>query len=132
MKDLRNQYGSWALLTGASSGIGHVFAEQLAKAYIQTLVKGIRPERAEHGVGAASVPGPVESGFTEHAHMKMSRTETPETVIAQMLNALGRVATMRPGLLSKLLGDSRATTPRRDRVKIMAHVIGSVTRHQQT
>lgn len=32
MKDLRNSYGPWALITGASSGIGEEFANQLAAA----------------------------------------------------------------------------------------------------
>lgn len=31
MKNFNNKYGEWALVTGATSGIGHVISTQLAK-----------------------------------------------------------------------------------------------------
>jgi NAD(P)-dependent dehydrogenase (short-subunit alcohol dehydrogenase family) len=38
MKDLRNTYGQYAVVTGASSGIGEEFARQLAAAGVNVVV----------------------------------------------------------------------------------------------
>jgi len=43
------------------------------KAYVQTLAEGLAVELKPHGVDVlAAAPGPVESGFSQRANMKMS------------------------------------------------------------
>ncbi|MGA0556680.1 SDR family NAD(P)-dependent oxidoreductase [Larkinella sp. VNQ87] len=62
---LRNRYGSWAVVTGASSGIGQELAEQLADAGLNLLISARRADRleqvaqrlrADYGVEVRSVP----------------------------------------------------------------------------
>jgi short-subunit dehydrogenase len=62
--------------------------------------------------------------------MQMGAAETPETVARATVGALGRTMTVTPGLLSKVLTWSLATAPRSLRVRIMAGIMGGMTRHQ--
>lgn len=101
------------------------------KAYIQTLAEGLHAELAPHGVDVlASAPGPVHSGFAERANMRMSLALTSKEVARATLSALGRTATVRPGRLSVLLEASLALLPRWARTRIMAQVMGGMTKHQ--
>jgi hypothetical protein len=53
----------------------------------------------------------------------------PDAVAGSTLAALGRITTVRPGWLSKLLGWSLATLPRWGRVRVMALIMGGMTKH---
>jgi short-subunit dehydrogenase len=63
--DFKSKYGPWALVTGASSGIGQEFARQLASLGINVAVVARRQNRleslvsdleSEHGVQARAIP----------------------------------------------------------------------------
>jgi short-subunit dehydrogenase len=100
------------------------------KAYVQTLAEALHVELAPKGVEVlSSAPGPVNSGFSARAGMKMSAAEKPETVARATLNALGRKMTVTPGLISKFLTWSLMSAPRGLRVRIMGKIMEGMTRH---
>jgi uncharacterized protein len=102
------------------------------KAYVQSLAEALAVELKPHGVDVlAAAPGPVESGFSQRANMKMSMSMTPAQIGVPILKALGRKMTVLPGLLTKLLVYSLRTVPRWGKVKIMAKVMGGMTEHQR-
>ncbi len=99
------------------------------KAYIQSLAEALRREWRSAGVDVVScAPGPVATGFAARAKMNMARAVTPGTVASETLSALGRRGTVRPGVLSKLLGWSLATAPRSLRVSILGNVMRGMAR----
>ena len=77
----------------------------------------------------ASAPGPVKSGFGARAGMAITSGQTPEEVAEGTLNALGRRATVRPGLLAKVLEFSLSPLPRSARVYAMGRVMAGMTAH---
>ena len=102
------------------------------KAYVQTLAEGLGVELKPYNVDVlAAAPGPVESGFSQRANMKMSMSLTPQQIGVPILKALGRKTTVLPGLLTKILVYSLRTVPRWGKVKIMAKVMGGMTKHQR-
>ena len=102
------------------------------KAYVQTLAEALAEELKPHNVDVlAAAPGPVESGFSQRANMKMSMSLTPQQIGVPILKALGRKTTVLPGLLTKILVYSLRTVPRWGKVKIMAKVMGGMTKHQR-
>ena len=102
------------------------------KAYVQTLAEGLAVELKPHGVDVlAAAPGPVESGFSQRANMKMSMSLNPSQVGVPILKALGNKTTVLPGFLTKLLVYSLRTVPRWGKVKIMEKVMGGMTEHQR-
>ncbi len=102
------------------------------KAYVQTLAEALAVELKPHHVDVlAAAPGPVESGFSQRANMKMSMSMTPQQVGVPILKALGRKTTVLPGFLTKFLVYSLRTVPRWGKIKIMAKVIGGMTEHQR-
>ncbi|MBF04543.1 MAG: short-chain dehydrogenase [Flavobacterium sp.] len=102
------------------------------KAYVQTLAEGIAVELKPKGVDVlAAAPGPVESGFSKRANMKMSMSLTPSQVGIPILTALGRKTTVLPGFLTKLLVYSLRIVPRWGKVRIMEKVMGGMTEHQR-
>ncbi len=102
------------------------------KAYVQTLAEALAVELKPFGVDIlAAAPGPVESGFSQRANMKMSMSLTPSQIGVPILKALGRKTTVLPGLLTKILVYSLRTVPRWGKVKIMEKVMGGMTEHQR-
>ena len=77
----------------------------------------------------AAAPGPVASGFAARAGMRLGRAMRPEDIAREIVDALGRRTTVRPGGLSKLLGWSLATLPRALRVQVLARVMAGMTAH---
>lgn len=74
-----------------------------------------------------SKPGPTHSGFAARAGMTLGKAERAEDVARATLAALGRQASVTPGLLSKLLLGSLITAPRTLRVQIMKAIMRSMT-----
>jgi hypothetical protein len=101
------------------------------KAFIQTFAEGIYYELKPFGVDVlVSAPGPVASGFSERAKMKMGLTATPDEVARGTVRALGKGITVRPGFISKFLGWSLMILPRGLRVRVMELIMGGMTQHQ--
>ena len=101
------------------------------KAYVQVLAEAMHAELKPSGVDVlASAPGPVHSGFADRARMRMGSAALPAVVAKETIRALGRKMTVLPGALSKLLTYSLMPLPRFLRVRIMAQVMGGMTKHQ--
>lgn len=112
-------------------GVARAANYAATKAYIQTLVEGLRPELKPKGVDIISVaPGPVRSGFAARAKMDMGAAARPDEVPGPALEALGRATTTRPGALSKLLEASMTGLPRRARSAILGRVMAGMTKAQ--
>lgn len=102
------------------------------KAYVQILAEALATELKPKGIDVlAAAPGPVDSGFSQRANMKMSISLTPQQVGVPILQALGKKTTVLPGFLTKLLVYSLRTVPRWGKIKIMEKVMGGMTEHQR-
>lgn len=116
----------------AFQGVPYAANYAATKAYVQSLAEGLAVELAPYGVDIlAAAPGPVESGFGQRAHMKMSLFLTPKQVGIPILKALGRRTTVLPGLLTKILVYALRTVPRWGKVRIMATIMRGMTQHQR-
>jgi uncharacterized protein len=133
-QQFRNQKrGGIILMSSMVAFQGVPFAANYAatKAYVQSLAEGLAGELKPHGVDVlAAAPGPVESGFGQRSDMKMSMALKASQIGVPILKALGRKTTVLPGFLTKFLVFSLRTVPRWGKVKIMAKVMGGMTKHQ--
>jgi uncharacterized protein len=112
----------------AFQGVPRAANYAATKAFVQTLAEGLHAELRPRGIDVlASAPGPVMSGFGRRAAMRITSGQSPEEVAGQSLRALGRRATVRPGLLSKLLETSLMPLPRPGRVWMMGRVMAGMT-----
>lgn len=115
----------------AFQGVPRAANYAATKAYVQSLAEGLRSELTPLGVDVLScAPGPVQSGFARRADMRLGRAASPEVVARKSIAALHRTGTVRPGFLSKLLGWSLALLPRWGRVRLMAGIMGGMTKHR--
>lgn len=112
-------------------GVPHSANYAATKAYIHTLAEGVRAELKPYGIDVlTSAPGPVATGFSARADMRMGNAADPAEVARSTVSALGRAATVRPGLQSKLLGHSLSTLPRSIRSLILGNIMKGMTRHR--
>lgn len=108
-------------------GVPRAATYAATKAFIQTFAEGLRPELRPHGVDVIAVaPGPVSSGFAARANMILRGAPGPEGMPAEVLAALGRKTTVRPGFQSKLLEALFTGMPRSIRTLIMSQVMKSM------
>ena len=112
----------------AFQGVPRAANYAATKAYVQTLAEGLARELRGRGVDVlASAPGPVMTGFAARAGMNIPNGATPEIVARASLAALGRGATVRPGLLAKALEAALLPLPRYFRTRILGLVTASMT-----
>jgi short-subunit dehydrogenase len=101
------------------------------KAFVQTLAEGLYFELRPFNVDVLAVaPGPVQSGFSSRARLSPGKMEDADIVAGQSIAALGKMATLRPGFLAKLLA-VLLTVPRAARIRIMSLVMAGMTQHQK-
>lgn len=97
------------------------------KAFVQSFAEGLYGEYKGKGIDVLSVaPGPVSTGFGGRASLKMGMSQSPEGIAKEALSALGKTDTIRPGFLSKFLGYSLATAPRKIRSMILKQIMASM------
>ncbi|MDX1958259.1 MAG: SDR family NAD(P)-dependent oxidoreductase [Leptospiraceae bacterium] len=112
----------------AFQGVARTAVYSATKAFIQSFAEAIRDELKAYNVQViACAPGPVQSGFAERAKMKMGKAQNVAGIAKETLDQLGKVTTVRPGFLSKLLGYSLATSPRVVRRIIMNKIMSEMT-----
>ncbi|MFN4145897.1 MAG: SDR family NAD(P)-dependent oxidoreductase [Runella sp.] len=132
---VQQKRGGIILMSSMVAFQGTPFAANYAatKAYVQSLAEALAVELKPHGVDVlAAAPGPVASGFGQRANMKMTMTLTPSQVGVPILEALGRKATVLPGLLTKFLVYSLRILPRWGKVQAMGKVMGSMALGKST
>lgn len=127
------QKGAIVLMSSmvAFQGVPNAAHYAATKAYVQSLGEALAVELEPEGVDVLSAaPGPVDSGFSERANMKMDMTLTPEDVGVPIINAIGQRRGILPGFLTKFLVYNLRMTPRWAKTAIMGKVMGGFTKHQ--
>lgn len=101
------------------------------KAYVQSLGEALAVELKPVGIDVlCAAPGPVESGFSERANMKMGKTLRPEDVGVPIIQAIGRKTTLLPGFMTKFLVYNLRMLPRWAKIRLMGTVMKGFTKHQ--
>ena len=115
----------------AFQGVENMTNYAATKAFVQTFGEGLQREVAMHGITVvASAPGPVGTGFSDRADIRMGNTANPEDVARGTVRALARGGTVRPGFLAKLLGWNLAMLPRRFRTQILSRIMAGTIAHR--
>ena len=130
----KQRRGGIILMSSMVSFQGTPYAANYAatKAYVQTLAEGLAEEMKPYGVDIlAAAPGPVATGFSSRANMKMKMTLNPAEVGVPILKALGRKTTVLPGFITKLIVYSLSIIPRWLKIKMMGVAMGGMTAHQR-
>ena len=132
MHDFRTRYGDWAVVAGASEGLGEAFATELAKRGMHLLLIARRAEvlrtvadrlRQDHGI---DVVVSCAGAITTPRYLKSTSrippgTMTPDAVARETLDAVGNGPRVVPGALNRvfsLLFDR--LLPRRTAIRLMA------------
>lgn len=132
---IKQQRGGIILFGSLVGFQGAPFASHYAatKAYVQTLAEGLYHELKPYGVDVlCAAPGPVSTGFGVRANMVMDGAMQPEPLSKEIIAALGKKSTVKPGFLSKFLLFSLGLLPRWGRVRVMRRVMGNMTKHQRS
>ncbi len=115
----------------AFQGVPNAANYAASKAYIQALGEAIALELKPFNVDIlTAAPGPVQTGFGKRADMKLGISANADEVAYEILNALGKQSSVRPGLLTKVMFAALATAPRFLKVRIMGSIMAGFTKHQ--
>lgn len=115
----------------AFQGVPNAANYAATKAYVQSLSEALALELKPEGIDVlAAAPGPVSSGFSDRANMKMNMSLKPHDVGVPIIEAIGRKTNILPGFLTKLLVYNLRMTPRWGKIRIMGKVMDGFTKHQ--
>ncbi len=115
----------------AFQGVPNAANYAATKAYVQTLGEGLARELKPHDIDIlCAAPGPVNTGFSKRANMKMGKALTPDDIAVPIINAIGKKNTLLPGFLTKFLVYNLRLLPRWGKIRVMEKVMGSFTKHQ--
>ncbi|MEO1030284.1 MAG: SDR family NAD(P)-dependent oxidoreductase [Bacteroidota bacterium] len=115
----------------AFQGVPNAANYAATKAYVQSLGEALSIELKSEGIDVlCAAPGPVETGFSARADMKMSKALKPKAIAIPIINAIGKKSTVLPGFLTKFLVYNLRMTPRWGKIRIMGKVMQGFTKHQ--
>src|SRR5258706_370211 len=108
-KDFLQRYGPWAVVAGASEGMGAQFASQLARRGLNLVLIARREESLWEELGPRGVDViACRAGATRTPGYQDSKPRgripvmEPAAVVAQALGALGRGPSMVPGWFNRV------------------------------
>ena len=105
-------------------GVPWVSCYAATKAYVQILAEGLHHELKPRGIDVLSVEaGPVHTGFEARAGLNYGSATTAQAVAKAAVAALGKRASVIPGVRARFLVTSLAILPRRLRARFLADVI---------
>lgn len=136
-------HGKTGLVTGASSGIGRVFAAELAapgalqpvphmavygatKAFVLSFSEALWGENRRTGVRVLALcPGATDTAFFDRVgaqEAQVGRREPPEAVVARALRGVDRgQPTVISGTANRAMAASRRLLPRRQIIAVAGH-----------
>ena len=115
----------------AFQGVPNAANYAATKAYVQSLGEALAHEFKPEGIDIlCAAPGPVETGFSKRADMRMNMALKAKDVGVPIIESIGKRTTALPGFLTKFLVYNLRMTPRRVKVRIMGNVMAGFTKHQ--
>jgi hypothetical protein len=110
--------------TSGRHGVPWISAYAATKAYVHIFAEGLHQELKPRGIDVLLVqPGPVHTGFEARAGLKWGSAVKPELVARAAVAALGKRASVIPGVRAKFLVASLALLPRRRRIRFVGDVV---------
>lgn len=104
-------------------GVPSMSCYAATKAYVRILAEGLHHELKPQGIDVLSVePGPVHTGFEARAGLKFGSATTAQVVAKAAIAALGKRASVIPGVRAKFLLTLLALLSRRLRTHFLANV----------
>lgn len=131
---LSSKKGAIVLLSSivAFQGVPNASHYSATKAYIQSMGEGLSHEFKPYGIDLlCAAPGPVNSGFSKRANMRMGKALKPSDVAVPIINSIGIKRTVFPGWFTKFLMFNLRLTPRWGKIRIMKMVMAGFTKHQK-